>query len=165
MDLIFYLVSASGWAQGEKWDMPHSLWYEGQNGYLYGILLALVIAFLLCLFYFRILPKLAKSVQLKIGNWMFFMFLSGIITFVITFLFAKKEIVNFALDNDYFTDSGQFQEILNTGTLDMWMYATECGVLCCLFYFLLSFLLRIRTKGMHLPFSAKTNKQRISQNR
>ncbi len=165
MNWLFYLVSASGWATGDQWDLPHNLWYEGQNGYLYGTLFALAIAFLYCLFYFRIFSKMAKGIQLKIGNWMFFMILSAISTFAITFLFAKKEIVNFAAANEYFTEASQYRDILNSGTPDMWMYAAECSLLCCLFYFLLSFLLRINTKGMHLPFSTKTNRQRISKNK
>ena len=151
MENIFFLLKNSAFLSGEIWEMPHSLWYNDSNGFLLGLILALITSFVICLIFFHVFPNLFNA-PLTTLKWLLFMVINATAVFFITFLIAKNGIINYAETNDYLSSSPAMLSILKKGTFDMWMFGAQNAIYSLIMYFALTFICRLKSRGFNIPF-------------
>jgi|GEM_PF-1950826 hypothetical protein len=142
MEVLYFLVkNSNGWYQANNWDMAHSLWYMSNNGFVFGLGISLLIGLIFAVIYYLILGRFTSSFS-HLSHWFVFLAITGITSFFSAFFYAKNSIIAYAEHNDYFEDAPEMQAILQSGTQDMWMYATHNLIYAILFYFLFSLLFK-----------------------
>lgn len=154
MNFLYFLLKGSSWLDGSNadWSMPHSLWYENENGYILGILLTAFISLISCLVYYQIFPRIFRNTPMSRLNWLLFMILNAGVVFFSCYFVAKKGIMEYADLHDYLADSPAMMNILDNGTTDMWLFAAQNSMYSLILFFLFSFICRIKSRGFNIPF-------------
>lgn len=152
MDIIYFLLKDSPWVNGEAWDMPHSLWYENNNGFMFGIILALAISFVVCSIYYQLFPRIFKNIPMSRLNWLLFLVINTAIVLFTCFFVAKTGIIDYATSNGYIDEVPSMLNVLSSGTIDMWMFGIQNAIYSIILFFGLSFICRIKSRGFNIPF-------------
>ncbi|NDW11062.1 hypothetical protein [Dysgonomonas sp. 520] len=152
MDFLYFLLKDSPWVSGESWDMPHSLWYESNNGFALGIILAIAISLVVCSVYYQLFPRIFKNIPMSRLNWLLFLVINIVVVLFSCFFVAKSGIIDYATANGYIDEAPAMLNVLTSGTLDMWMFGIQNAIYSIVLFFALSFICRLKSRGFNIPF-------------
>lgn len=153
MDFIYFLLGEdSSWLNGEVWQMPHRLWYEGEGGFKLGLIIMVFFSIVMAFLYFHVFPRVFRNVPLNRINWSLFLIVNATAIFLLCFSIARNGILNFAIANDYVSDNPEIVNVLTAGTIDMWLFAAQNATYSLFFFFIVSFPIRIKSRGRWIPF-------------